>query len=139
LDPVLDQFSHHRSDFGLEQDQVAHNHGAPMSRLERCPTAERECRFDGDAVERHLQIRARKSVAMNVAGYGSASSRGFVYLFPVDVLGMDRSTDHRDRADREHVSSTHLIILLDSVGWYCALTPVVLPAERTNVPHCSSE
>ena len=73
IDPVLDQLGHDRIDFALEQHEVAHHHRAAMRGLERGPAAERKCRFDGDAIKRHLQIGARKSVAMNVAGNGGAS------------------------------------------------------------------
>ena len=88
LDAALDQLGHDRIDLGLEQHEVAHHHRFAMRRLERGPAAERQRRPDGDAVERHLQIGARKTVAMNVAGHGAGPSQRLIDLLPVDLLGM---------------------------------------------------
>src|SRR5262249_9621 len=52
------------------------------------PAAERQGRLDGDAVERHREVGAGKSVAVNVAGDGGASSDRFIDLLPVDFLGV---------------------------------------------------
>ena len=87
LEPVLDQLGHHRVDLGFEQHEVAHDHRAAVRRLERHPAAERECRLDGHAVERHLQVGARKAVAVDIAGHCRAPSHGLVDFLPVDVLG----------------------------------------------------
>ena len=53
LKPAFDQLGHDRIDFGFKQHEVAHNHRAAMRWLERNPAAERQRRFDGDAIERH--------------------------------------------------------------------------------------
>ena len=87
LEAVLDQLGHDRIDLGLEQHEIAHHHGPAVHRLERRPAAQRQCRPDGDAIERHLQVGARKAVAMNVARHGGGSSQRLVDLLPVDLLG----------------------------------------------------
>jgi len=49
-----------------------------MHRFERGPAAERQRRA-GDAVQRHVEVAARKSVAMNLAGHdGGAPADRFV-------------------------------------------------------------
>ena len=96
LDAVLDQLGHDRIDLGLQQHEVAHHHGAAMHRLEGDPAAERQCRPDGDAIERHLEVGSRKAVAMNIAGYGGRPAQRFVNLLPIDLLGIcDRYERHR--------------------------------------------
>ena len=86
LKAAFDQLEHHRIDFGLEQHEVAHNHGFPMHRFERNPAAKRQCRLDGDAVERHREIGARKAIAMHVARNGRLPAERIVDLLPVDFL-----------------------------------------------------
>ena len=67
LETALDHFRHHGTDLGLEQYEIAHNHGSALHRLERKPAAERQRRLDGDVVQRHREIAARKSVAADVS------------------------------------------------------------------------
>ena len=86
LEAVRDQLGHDRIDLGLEQHKVTHHHRPALHRLERRPAAEGQCRPDGDAIERHLQVGARKAVAMDVARYGGGPPQRFVDLLPVDVL-----------------------------------------------------
>ena len=86
LEAVLDQLAHDRIDLGLEQDQVAHHHGAAMGRLERDPAAEREGWADGDPIDRHLQVAARESVAVDVLRYGRRPAQRVIDFLPVDVL-----------------------------------------------------
>ena len=88
LEPALDQLRHDRIDLGFQQHEVAHHHGLAMHRLERDPAAERQRRLDGDAVERHGEIGARKSIAMHVAGDGRLPAEDLVDLLPVDCLGV---------------------------------------------------
>jgi hypothetical protein len=108
-DAVRDQLGHDRVDFGLEQDEIAHHHRAAVSRLECRPAAERQRRPDRDAVKRHLQVAARKSVAMNIAGddRGGSPNR-FVHLLPVDFLCADGARDGRQCANREYRNNTHV-------------------------------
>ena len=75
LEPALDHLEHDRIDFGFEEHEVAHHHGLSLNRLERDPAAERQRRLDGDAVERHGEIGARKTVAVHVARYRAVSCR----------------------------------------------------------------
>ena len=112
LEAVLDQLGHDRIDLGLEQHEIAHHHRAAVHRLERRPAAERQCRPDGDAIERHLQVGARKAVAMNVAGHGGGASQRFVDLLPVDLLGAGGRAHGRHGANCKHVNSTHVYLLL---------------------------
>jgi hypothetical protein len=100
VDAVFDQLSHHRIDLGLEQHKIAHHHGAAMHWLERRPPAERQRGPDGDAIERHLQVGARKPVPMDIAGHGGGPSSRFVDLLPVDLLGAGSSADGRNCANR---------------------------------------
>ena len=64
LEPAFDQLEHDRIDFAFKQHEVAHHHGFAMHRFERDPAAERQRRLDGDAIERHREIGARKAVAI---------------------------------------------------------------------------
>ena len=109
LHAVLDQLGHHRIDFGLKQHEVAHHHGPAMRRLERNPAAQCERRSDGYPVERHVQVAARKPVAMNVAANrGRRSSDRLVDLLPVYLLGAG-TADGRHCANRKHCNSTHVM------------------------------
>ena len=113
LEAALDQLGHDRIDLGLEQHEIAHHHRAAVHRLERDPAAERECRPDGDAVERHLQVGARKAVAMDVAGYGGGPAQRFVDLLPVDLLGAGGGAHGRHGTNCEHLYGTHVYLLLN--------------------------
>ena len=73
LDAAVDHFGHDRIDLGFQQHQVAHRHRFAVHRLERDPAAERQRWPDGDAIQRHRQIGARKSIAMDIAGDGRLS------------------------------------------------------------------
>ena len=86
VEAAFDQLDHDRVDFGLEQHEIAHHHGLAVHRLERHPAAEREGGLDGDPVERHGQIGARKPVAVDVARYRGVPAERFVDLLPVDFL-----------------------------------------------------
>ena len=99
--PAVHQFGHHRRDLGVEQDQVAHHHGLSMHRRKRHPAAERERRFDGDAVERDMQVGARQPIAMNLAADGRGLAQRGVDLFPVDVGGMGGQGDDEGCAKRK--------------------------------------
>jgi hypothetical protein len=113
LHAVLNQLGHHRIDFGLEQDEVAHDHRPAVGRLECGPAAERQGRLDGDPVERHRKVGARKPIAVNVARYGGAPSYRFIDLFPVDLLGAGGGAKCRHSANRKHVNGTHDDVLLN--------------------------
>jgi hypothetical protein len=116
LDAVLDQLGHDGIDLGLEQHEITHHHCPAMHRLECRPAAERQCRPDGDAVERHLQVGSRKSITMNISGNRRSSSDCFVDLLPVDflaaLLGAGSGADGRHCANRKHVNRTHDDVLL---------------------------
>jgi hypothetical protein len=114
LDPVLDQLRHHRVDLGLQQHEIAHDHRAAMRGLEGDPTAERERRADGDAIERHREVAARKSVAVHVTRDGGAAAERLVDLLPIDLLGAGSVGKGRQRARREHLNNTHDCLLLGS-------------------------
>ena len=111
LEAALDQLGHDRINFGLEQHEIAHHHRAAMHRLERGPAAERQGRPDGDAIERHLQVGARKAVAMNVAGYGGGPSQCFIDLLPVDLLGTGCGGHRPHGTNCEHLYGTHVYLL----------------------------
>src|SRR6516165_10175545 len=81
-----------------------------MYRFERSPTTERQRWADGDAVESHVEIGARKSVAVYVAGYdGGASADCFIDFFPIDLLGASRGADYRECTDPEYVNKSHVM------------------------------
>ena len=108
LAAILDELEHDRIDLGFEQHQIAHDHDPAMHGLERGPAAERERRADGDAVERDVEIGARKRITVHVPGYGgSVSADGFIDLFPVDLLGVGCASDARQRTKCKHVNTTH--------------------------------
>ena len=81
-----------------------------MHRLECGPTAESQRRADCDAIERYVEIGARKRIAVDVASYdGGASADCLVDLLPVDLLGTSTGAEYRKYADREYVSKSHLL------------------------------
>ena len=91
VEAVLDQLRHHGLDLGFQQHEIAHRHHFAAHGLERHPAAERERGFDGDAIERHGEVGARKTIAMNVAGNDRGlSAERIVDLLPIDVLGEAR-------------------------------------------------
>src|SRR5207302_827509 len=99
---------HHGIDLGLEQNEIAHDHDTAMHWLERGPTAERERRSDGDAVQSHIKVGARKRVAVDVASYGGcACADRFIHLLPVDLLGVGGAADARQCTKCKHVNTTH--------------------------------
>jgi hypothetical protein len=99
LDAVLDQLGHDRRDLGIEQHEIAHDHDAAVRRLERGPAAQRKCRLDGDAVDRHRQVGAWEVVAVDVAGDDGGSADRLVDLLPVDLLGMGGGADRCQSAN----------------------------------------
>ena len=108
LEAALDQLRHHRVDLGLQEHEIAHDHRHVPHRLERDPAAERERGPDRDAVERYLQVGARKSVAVNGAADGAGSSENSVDLRPVDALGIgSRGRRQRDTAGNDKMNNTH--------------------------------
>ena len=105
--------AHDRIDLGLEQHEVAHHHRAAMRRLERDPAAERERRLDGDAVERHGEIGARKAVAMDIAGHGRLSAERSVDLAASRCLGPQAAAEAkqwRQRKKRIRVHAWRLLV-----------------------------
>src|SRR5207302_64441 len=87
LKSAFDQLEHDGIDLSFKQNEVAHDHGATVRRLECDPAAQCQRRFDGHAIERHREIRARKAVAMHITRYGGLSTEGIVDFLPVDFLG----------------------------------------------------
>jgi hypothetical protein len=96
LKPAFDQPGEHRIDLGFEQHQVAHRHNAAMGGLHGDPAAERQSRFDGDAVQGHGQISARKAVAVYIAGNrrGFAAEGGIDFI-PIDLLRLSLNLGDR--------------------------------------------
>jgi hypothetical protein len=78
-----------------------------MRRLHRNPPAERERRFDIDAVERHLQVGAREAVAMDIGGDRGFPAERLIDLRPVDVLRAGGRRRHQDGADEDGKNCTH--------------------------------
>src|SRR2546423_1714429 len=70
---------------------------------------------NGDAVERHREVAARKAVAVNVAGYRGTPSNRFIDFLPVDLLGIGSTANRRHSTNRKHVNSTHDDILLNEL------------------------
>ncbi len=93
LKPAFNQLQHDWIDLGLQQHEIAHCHHPAMGWLERDPAAERERRFDRNAVERDREVGARESVAVYVAGHRRFSAHGIIDLLPVDVLRPCRCTE----------------------------------------------
>src|SRR5262249_13384488 len=56
---------HHRSDFLIEQHQVAHEHRAVTRLLEGGVRSQRETGLDGYALDRDVEIRARHADAID--------------------------------------------------------------------------
>jgi len=65
-DPTGQYFRHDRVDLILGQDKVAHYHRTVAVWLEGKPTAESECRQQRHTIDCHMQIGARKTVAMHI-------------------------------------------------------------------------
>src|ERR1700730_7625717 len=84
-----------------------------MHRLERGPAAESQRRADGDAIQRYVEIGARKPVAVDFAGYDrGASPDRFVHLLPIDLLRIGGADHARQSTKRKHVNTTHVRLLL---------------------------
>ena len=86
FEPALAQLRDDRIDFAFEQDEIAHRHRFAMRRLEGDPAAERERRFDRDAVESHRQIGAREAITMNVACHRRLPAERLIDLLPVELF-----------------------------------------------------
>ena len=98
IETVLDHLRHDGLDLGFQQHEIAHRHHFAAHGLERHPAAERERGFDGDAIERHGEVGARKTIAMNVTGNDRGlSAECIVDLLPIDVL---RASGGRRRQQR---------------------------------------
>src|SRR5262249_19585291 len=59
------------------------------------------------AVDGHLQVGARKAIAVNVARHGGRSSQGFVDLLPVDLLGARGGGERHRGGEHEGLAETH--------------------------------
>jgi hypothetical protein len=103
LESAFDQLEHHRIDFGLQQNEVAHHHRFPMHRFERDPTAKSQSWLDGDAVERHAEIGARDAIAVHVTRHGRFSTKSVVNLLPVDVVACAEVTNGSSKARQSMV------------------------------------
>ena len=95
---TLDQLRHDGIYLGLQQDEIAHRHDFALHGFERDPAAEGQCRFDDDAIERHGEVGARETVAVDVARYRRLSTERRVDLLPVDVLGAGSGYRRHDGA-----------------------------------------
>ena len=85
------QLRHHRIDLVLGQDKIAHHHRTVAFGLEREPAAEGQSRQQRHAVDRHVQIGARESVAMHIAGHRrTGSTQRLIDLAPVGGCGKHR-------------------------------------------------
>jgi hypothetical protein len=105
LDPAFDHFGQDRVDLGLQQHEIAHCHRLAMHRLESNPSAERKRWPDCDAIKRHGEIGAQKSVAMHIAGdRGGRAAERRVDLLPINFLGM-RYGSRRDEGATQQQDS----------------------------------
>ena len=85
------ELRHHRRDFCLQQDEVAHYHGFRPHGLESDPSAKSESRFNCNAIQRYVEVSARETVPMDVAGrHCCLSAKGFIDLSPIDFLAAGR-------------------------------------------------
>ena len=90
LNAVLDKLRHHRIDFGLQQNKIAHRHDPAAHRLERHPAAEGEGRFNGHAIKCHLEVGSWETIAMHVSGYhGGLTAERLVDVLPIHLLSAD--------------------------------------------------
>jgi hypothetical protein len=90
LEAARDHLGHDRVYLRVQQDKIAHDHGAAVGGLECDPAAECQCRLDRHAVQSDRKIAAWKSIAMYVSGDGGFSAEHIIDLLPADVLGMSR-------------------------------------------------
>jgi hypothetical protein len=68
----------------------SHHHGLiAVHRHEREKAAEREVWIDGDTIERHMQVGARKFVIMHRPAGRAGSAEDAIDLRPIDRLRMD--------------------------------------------------
>ena len=93
IEAAFDHLEHDRVDFAFEQHEVAHHHGFAVHRLERDPATERQGRFDGDAVERHGEVAARKAIAAYVSRDRRLPAERVVDLLPIDFLRVGGSRE----------------------------------------------
>jgi hypothetical protein len=72
VDAAFFELLHHRVHLLLQQDEIAHHHRTIADRLEGEPAAKRKASLQRDAIEAHLQIRARQSHAVDTASLDGA-------------------------------------------------------------------
>src|SRR6266536_1681755 len=83
-----------------------------MCRLECDPASQRERRFDGDAVDRDVEVATGKTVPMNVTNRcGSLSAERRVDFLPLDLLGVSDSGEGGDHGRREGKNCSHWELL----------------------------
>src|SRR6267378_8255331 len=63
------QLLHHGRDFVLQQNQVPHDHGVVVTSSERRPRSESQSWLNLDARNRDMEIRARKTQAVDIASF----------------------------------------------------------------------
>src|SRR3954467_15027816 len=101
-----------------------------MRWLECNPATQRQGWPDSDAIERHVQIGARKAVAVNIARDRSLSAKRRIDLGPVNVLRVGRcGKRHKGTAEQEWKKDTHRYLLLD--GLLPGHAPPLIVAHRT--------
>ncbi len=119
------ELCHRRVDFGAEQNKVAHHHYFIAHRLERRPATQREGRFERDTVERHLQIGARKTVAVNVAGNDGAPTQLAVDFLPVHTLSIGQDGESRGCGNSEQLHDKHGALLHEPRLFVMVVAPKV--------------
>src|SRR5262249_41377481 len=93
---------HHRSDFLIEQHQVAHEHRAVTRLLEGGVRSQRETGLDGYALDRDVEIRARHADAIDVAGlHLTRLAQRLLDSLPVRIGRPDASRCGHDDNDTE--------------------------------------
>ena len=88
FDATLQELAHDGIDLGLGEHEVTHDQRTVVDRLEAEPSAQRQSRFDCNAVERYLQIAVRKAVAVDFALHRSRLAERGIYFCPVDFVGI---------------------------------------------------
>src|SRR5262245_64166377 len=66
--PVGEEAGHHRRNFRVEQDEIAHHHRAVADLSERGVRAEREARLDRHALDRDAEVCPRHADPEDIAG-----------------------------------------------------------------------
>ncbi len=95
------QFLHHRVQFVLQQDQIAHDHRLVVRPRECRPGTERQARLDRQSVNGNLQIGPRKSNLIDVPHLLARPAQRLIDFRCVDPLRGHNDGQHQQQIQNQ--------------------------------------